>query len=70
MYGFKKFKLEPDSQIVTSCLAKSAIYFSDLDSALDDVLSVSSRLGTVIWSRVKEVAILLHTILLEFCRLE
>lgn len=45
--------LESDSNMIISRLSRAMIYFSDLDSILEDVLLLSSRFNSVFWSHVK-----------------
>lgn len=52
-YGFKEVILESNCQGLVSRLTKGAIYFSDFDSVLGDVLSLSLFFSTIFWSRVK-----------------
>ncbi|XP_021867016.2 uncharacterized protein [Spinacia oleracea] len=52
-YGYKNIILESDSQVVISRLSKVAVYHSDLDSVLEDILSLSSFFDSISWSHVK-----------------
>ncbi|XP_021721529.1 uncharacterized protein LOC110689108 [Chenopodium quinoa] len=52
-YGFKKVIIVSESQIIISRLSKAVTYFTDLDSILEDVLSICSSFYYVNWSHVR-----------------
>ena len=52
-FGFQEVVLESDSQVLISRLAKGMVYFSDLDSVLEDILMLSSDFISLVWSHVK-----------------
>lgn len=45
--------MEFDLQVLVTRLSKMAIYSSNIDSVLEDVLAISSNFTSVIWSRVR-----------------
>lgn len=47
-YGFKEVVLESDCQVLVNRLSKSAIYLSDLDAILHNILSSCTSFSSVI----------------------
>ena len=52
-YGFHHLIVESDCQAVIKRLSKHAVYLSDLDIVLHNILFLSSSLSSVVWSHVK-----------------
>lgn len=52
-FGLQNVILESNSQVLISRLSKAMTYFSDLDSVLEDILSLSCNFLSVSWSHVK-----------------
>ncbi|KAK1371204.1 hypothetical protein POM88_037296 [Heracleum sosnowskyi] len=52
-HGCDDVIFESDCQSLITRLSKGAIYFSDLDSTLDDIIFLSSFYKSVFWSHVK-----------------
>lgn len=52
-YGLTDIIVESDSQILISRLTKGVMYYSDLDSILEDILAFSVSFNSVIWSHVR-----------------
>ncbi|XP_021842478.2 uncharacterized protein [Spinacia oleracea] len=52
-YGFKHLILEGDCQVVINRLKKASTFLSDLDSLLDDVLSIITFFDFISFSHVK-----------------
>ena len=50
----KRYKLkDSDCQVVINRLSKSAIFLSDLDNILHDILSSNASFSSLSWSHVK-----------------
>lgn len=49
-----KVIIESDSQVIISCLSKAALYFSDLDAILGDIIFLCSDFHTINFSHVKK----------------
>ncbi|XP_010665605.1 uncharacterized protein LOC104882889 [Beta vulgaris subsp. vulgaris] len=52
-FGFKEVIFESDCQVVINRLSSNAIFLSDLDSILHEILSSSTFFSYVAWSHVK-----------------
>lgn len=52
-YGFEELIIETECQSIVSRHSKNAVYFSDLDAVLGDILSLSSSFKSIMWSHVK-----------------
>ncbi|XP_010667861.1 uncharacterized protein LOC104884854 [Beta vulgaris subsp. vulgaris] len=52
-FGYDHVVFESDSQILISRLSKAMVYFSDLDTVLEDILLSSSYFSSLSWSHVK-----------------
>ncbi|XP_010686471.2 uncharacterized protein LOC104900678 [Beta vulgaris subsp. vulgaris] len=51
--GFREVIIESDAQVIVSRLSKSAIYFSDLDAILGDIISLCTDFHAISFSHVK-----------------
>ena len=52
-HGLKDVILESDCQVVINRLSKNAIFLSDLDGVLSDILSACASFHSLVWSHVK-----------------
>ncbi|XP_021737851.1 uncharacterized protein LOC110704378 [Chenopodium quinoa] len=52
-YGFADVVLESDCQVLVNRLSKAAVYFSDLDGVIEDILNLSGAFNSFSWSHVK-----------------
>ncbi|XP_021720022.1 uncharacterized protein LOC110687708 [Chenopodium quinoa] len=52
-YGYEDVVLETDCQVVVNRLSKGAVYFSDLDGILEDILFLCNDFSSFTWAHVK-----------------
>lgn len=51
--GIKCLIMESDSQVVINRLSKGVVFFSDLDSLLEDVFSINNAFDFISWSHIR-----------------